>query len=113
LPALLYVRAVGPRRALAGGLLQAVTLTFPIVAAQIGLRDGRLTAGTAAALVGAGLLSAALFPAAAARLLGQGTAAVPGPRPAPDAQAGDQAGPGARPGIGAQPDADPWPDEFQ
>jgi Kef-type K+ transport system membrane component KefB len=113
LPALLYLRAVGPRRALAGGLLQSVTLTFPIVAAQIGQQTGRLSPGTAAALVGAGLLSAALFPAAAARLLGRGTAAVPGPRPAPDAQASDPAGPGARPGIGAQPDADPWPDEFR
>jgi Kef-type K+ transport system membrane component KefB len=68
-PALLYVRAVGRRRAAAGGLLQATTLTFVIVATEIGLETGKLTQATAAALVAAGLLSAALFPAAAARLL--------------------------------------------
>jgi Kef-type K+ transport system membrane component KefB len=68
-PALLYVRAVGRRRAAAGGLMQATTLTFVIVATAIGQQTGRLSPATAAALVTAGLLSAALFPAAAARLL--------------------------------------------
>jgi Kef-type K+ transport system membrane component KefB len=68
-PALLYVRAVGRRRAAAGGLLQATTLTFVIVATVIGEQTGKLTAATSAALVAAGLLSAALFPAVAARLL--------------------------------------------
>jgi Kef-type K+ transport system membrane component KefB len=68
-PALLYVRAVGRRRAAAGGLLQATTLTFVIVATVIGEQTGKLTPATSAALVAAGLLSAALFPAAAARLL--------------------------------------------
>jgi Kef-type K+ transport system membrane component KefB len=71
-PALLYARAVGRRRAVAGGLLQATTLTFVIVAAEIGVEDGKLTPAAAAALVAAGLLSAALFPAAAARLLSPG-----------------------------------------
>jgi Kef-type K+ transport system membrane component KefB len=37
-PALLYVRTVGRRRAAAGGLLQATTLTFIIVATEIGSR---------------------------------------------------------------------------
>jgi Kef-type K+ transport system membrane component KefB len=68
-PALLYVRAVGRRRAVAGGLLQATTLTFVIVAAEIGVETGKLTQATAAGLIAAGLLSAALFPAGAARLL--------------------------------------------
>ena len=68
-PAVLYVRAVGRRHAAAGGLLQATTLTFVIVATEIGLETGKLTQATAAALVAAGLLSAALFPAAAARFL--------------------------------------------
>jgi Kef-type K+ transport system membrane component KefB len=68
-PALLYARALGRRRAVAGGLLQATTLTFVIVATDIGVQTGKLTAATSAALVAAGLLSAALFPAAAARLL--------------------------------------------
>ena len=71
-PALLYVRAVGRRRAAAGGLLQATSLTFVIVATLIGQETGKLTSATAAALVAAGLLSAALFPAAAGRLLERG-----------------------------------------
>jgi Kef-type K+ transport system membrane component KefB len=71
-PALLYVRAIGRRRAAAGGLLQATSLTFVIVAVDIGQQTGKLTAATSAALVAAGLLSAALFPAAAARLLARG-----------------------------------------
>jgi Kef-type K+ transport system membrane component KefB len=71
-PALLYVRAVGRRRAAAGGLLQATSLTFVIVAVDIGQQTGKLTAATSAALVAAGLLSAALFPAVAARLLARG-----------------------------------------
>ena len=69
LPALLYVRFAGRRRAVAAGLLQATTLTFVIVAAQIGLADGKLTPTAAASLLTAGLLSAILFPAVAQRLL--------------------------------------------
>jgi hypothetical protein len=68
-PALLYVRAVGRHRAAAGGLLQATSLTFVIVATVIGQQTGKLTPATSAALVAAGLLSAALFPAAAGWLL--------------------------------------------
>jgi hypothetical protein len=68
-PALLYVRMVARRRAAAGGLPQATTLTFIIVATEIGVETGRLTATTSAALVAAGLLSAALFPTGAARVL--------------------------------------------
>lgn len=67
--AYLYTRAVGRRRTVAGGLLQATTLTFVIVAAEAGSESGKLTSATADALVAAGLLSAALFPASAARLL--------------------------------------------
>jgi Kef-type K+ transport system membrane component KefB len=69
LPALLYTRFAGGRRAVAAGLLQATTLTFVIVAAQIGLADGKITPTTAASLLTAGLLSAILFPGAAQRLL--------------------------------------------
>jgi Kef-type K+ transport system membrane component KefB len=69
LPALLYRRLTGARRAAAGGLLQATTLTFVIVGTEIGLAEGKLTPTAAAALVAAGLLSAALFPAGAGRLL--------------------------------------------
>src|SRR5579863_5164030 len=72
LPALLYRRVVGGRRAVAAGLMQATTLTFVIVAAAIGEETGKLTSTVAAALVAAGLLSAALFPAGADRVLAHG-----------------------------------------
>jgi len=69
LPALLYGRSIGRRRAEAAGLLQAVTLTFVIVATQIGIADGQITPTAAASLLAAGLLSTVLFPAGAKRLL--------------------------------------------
>ena len=69
LPALLYRRSTGTRHAVAAGLLQATTLTFVIVATQIGLATGKITPTAAASLLAAGLLSAALFPGAAQRLL--------------------------------------------
>jgi Kef-type K+ transport system membrane component KefB len=68
-PALMYRRLVGPRRAGAAGLMQATTLTFVIVATQIGIATGKTTPAAAASLLAAGLLSAALFPGAALRLL--------------------------------------------
>jgi Kef-type K+ transport system membrane component KefB len=74
LPALLYVRFYGRRLAAAAGLLQATTLTFVNVATQIGLADGKITPTAAASLLAAGLLSAALFPAGASRLLPRGPA---------------------------------------
>jgi Kef-type K+ transport system membrane component KefB len=72
LPALMYRRVTGTRRAAAAGLMQATTLTFVIVAAAIGQETGKLTSTVAAALVAAGLLSAALFPAGADRVLAHG-----------------------------------------
>jgi Kef-type K+ transport system membrane component KefB len=69
LPALLYRRSFGRRRVVAAGLLQATTLTFVIVATSIGETTGKMTPTMAASLVAAGLLSAALFPPAALRLL--------------------------------------------
>jgi Kef-type K+ transport system membrane component KefB len=69
LPAVLYRRTIGTRRAEAAGLLQSITLTFVIVATQIGLATGKMTPTLAAALVAAGLLSAGLFPGFAGRLL--------------------------------------------
>jgi Kef-type K+ transport system membrane component KefB len=80
LPALLYRGLVGTRRAVVAGLMQATTLTFVIVATQIGLAARQITSTTSASLLTAGLLSAALFPAAALRLL-----APEGPAPAPGA----------------------------
>jgi Kef-type K+ transport system membrane component KefB len=68
LPAVLYRRRVGSRPAVAAGLLQATTLTFPVVVAEVGRSLGLMTQATAAALVGAALVSVLLFPAAAAAL---------------------------------------------
>jgi Kef-type K+ transport system membrane component KefB len=73
LPALMYVRFAGRRRARAAGLLQATTLTFVIVATQIGLSTGKITPTAAGSLLAAGLMSAVLFPAGAKRLLSPGT----------------------------------------
>jgi Kef-type K+ transport system membrane component KefB len=78
LPAVLYRRRTGTRRAAAAGLLQATTLTFVIVATQIGLATGKITPTVAASLVGAGLLTAALFPAGAQQVLARATPAGPG-----------------------------------
>jgi hypothetical protein len=58
-----------------GGVLQATSLSFPVVAAHIGLEIGQLDAETAAALVAAGLLSVVLFPAVALALRPWSTAA--------------------------------------
>jgi Kef-type K+ transport system membrane component KefB len=74
LPALLYARPFGLRSAEAAGLLQATTLTFIIVATQIGLATGKITPTAGASLLMAGLLSAVLFPGAARRLLPRRTA---------------------------------------
>src|SRR5580692_3974220 len=71
-PALLYKRVMDTRHAAAAGLLQATSLTFVIVAAAIGRETGKLSPSVGAALVAAGLLSAALFPASADRVLAHG-----------------------------------------
>ena len=68
-PALAYVRLIGKRRAGAACLMQATTLTFVIVATQIGIASGQVSRTTGAALLAAGLLSATLFPALAVKLL--------------------------------------------
>jgi Kef-type K+ transport system membrane component KefB len=68
LPALLYARRIGTVPAIAAGLLQATTLTFPVVVAGVGTSLGLMSPATSAALVGAALLSVLLFPAAALAL---------------------------------------------
>ena len=69
LPALLYRPLVSRDEALAAGLLQATSLGFFVVAGQIGMQLGLITAATGAALVAAGLLSVLLFPALSLALL--------------------------------------------
>ena len=67
-PALLYRGRLGMRPAIAVGFLQAATLTFPVVVAEIGLSLDLLSQATAAALIGAALLSVLIFPAVALAL---------------------------------------------
>ncbi len=67
-PAVLYRRQLGARPAAAAGLLQATTLTFPVVVAEVGTSLHLLTSATSAALVGAALLSVLIFPAVALAL---------------------------------------------
>ncbi|WP_086848983.1 cation:proton antiporter [Amycolatopsis kentuckyensis] len=69
LPALLFARQFGVRRAIAAGLLQATSLPFLVTATQIGVLTGLMTPVTADALVCAGLVSVLLFPAGALSLL--------------------------------------------
>jgi Kef-type K+ transport system membrane component KefB len=67
-PALLYRTRVGTRGAIAIAFLQSATLTFPVVVAEVGLSLDLLDQATAAALIGAALLSVVIFPAAALAL---------------------------------------------
>lgn len=70
LPALIY-RSLGTgRRTVAAGLLQATSLSFLVVAGQIGVQTGLIRPATSAALIAAGLLSVLLFPVTALTLLG-------------------------------------------
>ena len=71
LPAVAFVRLFGRRRAVVAGLMEATTLTFVVVATQIGVAARLISTATSASLLAAGLLSAAIFPAVALRLLAQ------------------------------------------
>jgi Kef-type K+ transport system membrane component KefB len=69
LPALLYSRLLGRREVAASALLQATSIGFLVVATQIGQDMGLISAGNAAAVVAAGLLSVLFFPLAALTVL--------------------------------------------
>jgi Kef-type K+ transport system membrane component KefB len=68
-PALLYRRLLDGREVLVAGLMQATSLPFLVAATAIGRELHLIGAGESAALVGAGLLSVLLFPAAGLALL--------------------------------------------
>jgi Kef-type K+ transport system membrane component KefB len=68
-PALVYRRLLDRRELVVAGLLQATSLPFLVAATAIGRELGVIGAGEAAALVGAGLLSVLLLPAAGLALL--------------------------------------------
>jgi Kef-type K+ transport system membrane component KefB len=67
MPALVY--GLDRRETVVAGLLQATSLPFLVATTAIGLELGLMDPGEAAALIGAGLLSVLLFPAAALALL--------------------------------------------
>jgi Kef-type K+ transport system membrane component KefB len=69
LPALLYRRLLTDRRqVLAVGLLQATSLSIPVIGGSIGVQLGVIRPENYVALVAAGLLSVVLFPALALAL---------------------------------------------
>jgi Kef-type K+ transport system membrane component KefB len=70
LPALLYRGLLGGRRALAAGLLQSTTLSFVLIASQIGQELGLLGPPDVAALTAAALVSVLVNPVVALAVLG-------------------------------------------
>jgi Kef-type K+ transport system membrane component KefB len=70
-PALLYVGLLSQRRVLAAGLLQATSLSFILVAVDLGQQLHLMTALTGSALIATALLSSLLFPAVALTILGK------------------------------------------
>ena len=63
IPALFYrPLAQRPAQLVAAGLLQATSLSIPVVAGRIGVDLGLIPSGNYAALVAAGLLSVLVFP---------------------------------------------------
>jgi Kef-type K+ transport system membrane component KefB len=84
LPALLYRRAIGGRRTVVAGLMQATSLPFIVAATAIGMELGLIDAAESAALIGAGLLSVLVFPILGLTLLRR--AGMAPAKPEPDAE---------------------------
>jgi Kef-type K+ transport system membrane component KefB len=78
LPAVVYARLLGRRRAAIAGILQATSLPFIVAATQIGLQLGVVSRASAAGLVAAGLLSVVISPALGLALLRRGEPRVAG-----------------------------------
>jgi Kef-type K+ transport system membrane component KefB len=102
LPAVAFVRMFGRRRAVVAGLMEATSLTFVIVATQIGVAARLISTATSASLLAAGLLSAAIFPTVALRLLAQPQPQTDPADPLPAAPAMPQPEP-AKPELQAVP----------
>ena len=84
IPALLYRPLLGStREAVGAGLLQATTLSIPIVGGQIGVQLHLILPENYVALVTAGLISVIAFPQLALRLTGTGPAPSTGARTVP------------------------------
>ncbi len=69
LPALVYRSLATRTQTLAAVLLQATSISFLVVAGQIGVQLGLIRPAASAALIAAGLLSVLLFPLTALTLL--------------------------------------------
>lgn len=87
LPAVIYRRFVGARRAGVAGVLQATSLPFIVAATTIGQGLGAIDAAASAALIAAGLLSVLIFPLTGLTLLRR-TMAGEGKTPAPEPAGG-------------------------
>jgi Kef-type K+ transport system membrane component KefB len=61
-PAALYRRRLGARKAAIAGLMQSTSLSFIVASTAIGQELGLIDASASAALIGAGLLSVLCFP---------------------------------------------------
>jgi Kef-type K+ transport system membrane component KefB len=83
LPALIYRSRFATRRTAAAGLLQATSLSFIVVATQIGLMLHIMYPATVTALVGAGLITVIVFPALAFGLIGEPESRTAGETPEP------------------------------
>ena len=70
LPALLYRPLLSTREVIAAGFLQATSLSFIVIGAQLGIELKLLEPATGAALVAAGMVSLLLFPLFALLILG-------------------------------------------
>jgi Kef-type K+ transport system membrane component KefB len=68
-PAVLYRKLYDMRHVAAAGLLQATTLSVPVVAARIGVQLHTIDADTGAAIIAAGLITVILYPPIALALL--------------------------------------------
>jgi Kef-type K+ transport system membrane component KefB len=86
LPAVIYRKFVGGRRATIAGVLQATSLPFIVAATTIGMELDLMDAAEASALIAAGLLSVLIFPLTGLTLLRRAMAAegrTPPPEPPP------------------------------
>ena len=98
-PAALFVRGLGVRRAIAVGFLQATSLPFIVASTQVGMALDLLSPTTAAALVSTGILSVAIFPPAAFALMRP----YPSRRPEPEEDSHAQHPSGTQPPAPARP----------
>jgi len=80
IPALVYRPLITGTQTVAAGLLQATSLSFLVVAGQIGVQLDLLRPAVYAALVAAGLLSVLLFPVTALTLLHTAEVSPPTPQ---------------------------------